>query len=201
MALQTFVKISNVSNLSDARYCSGMMVDVLGFNIDPSSEVAIPEQDFSEITEWLSGVQIAGEFSSASVHDIKETIKTYSVDLIELTNLDLVEEVHLLGKPIVVKLTVNQHNVSKLKSQLSYLDELASMAILTCDDSTLFEHLDTQIGFYNGNLKLLKGYGINASSSNLHRYPGIALEATQEEKPGFKDYGDIMDVLESLDED
>jgi hypothetical protein len=29
----------------------------------------------------------------------------------------------------------------------------------------------------------------------------LELEATKEEKPGFKDYGEIMDVLESIEED
>lgn len=34
MALKTFVKISGVNNLSDARYCAGMGVNQLGFNIE-----------------------------------------------------------------------------------------------------------------------------------------------------------------------
>ena len=29
---------------------------------------------------------------------------------------------------------------------------------------------------------------------------GLELEATREEKPGLKDYGEIMDVLELLEE-
>ena len=33
MSLQTFVKVGEITNLSDARYCAGMGVDLLGFNV------------------------------------------------------------------------------------------------------------------------------------------------------------------------
>ena len=37
MSLKYFVHVSSISNLSDARYCSGMMVDSLGYNLDENS--------------------------------------------------------------------------------------------------------------------------------------------------------------------
>jgi len=74
------------------------------------------------------------------------------------------------------------------------------MVILTSGNSSLFDAIDAQIGYYNGNLKLLKGYGISESQS-LAKFPGLALEATEEERPGYKDYGQIMDVLELIEED
>ena len=200
MSLQTFVKISNVSSLSDARYCAGMMVDVLGFNIDPSSDDQVKSEDFKEITEWVAGVQFAGEFHDATIDQIKEVIKAYPVDYIEIEKVDLVEKVQLLGKPIILRLNISASNVGKLKSTLSYADELVAMVILKCDDASLFDDLDAQVGFYNGNLKLLKGYGIEMND-HLHKYPGLELEATKEERPGFKDYGQIMDVLEAIEEE
>jgi len=125
MSLKTFVKISNISNLSDARYCAGMMVDVLGFNIDPKSESQVSAEDFTEIAEWVAGVQFAGEFSEASIDEIKETIKSYPIDYNEINNLDLVEQVFLLGKPIIFRLSIDSEEIlAKLKSKLSYLDEL-----------------------------------------------------------------------------
>ena len=38
MSLKYFVHVSSISNLSDARYCSGMMVNSLGFNLDENSK-------------------------------------------------------------------------------------------------------------------------------------------------------------------
>ncbi len=201
MGLKTFVKISNVSNLSDARYCAGMMVDVIGFNIDPTSDSFVSESDFGEITDWVAGVEFAGEFHNATEDQIRETVKKYPIDYIEINNLDMVEQIGLLGKPLIVRLSINsREKLDNLKSTLSYLDELAKIVILKSDNSAIFEEIDTLIGFYNGNLKILKGYDID-TTNNLAKFPGLALEASEEERPGFKDYGQIMDVLELIEED
>ncbi|MEM6830225.1 MAG: hypothetical protein AAGA66_11945 [Bacteroidota bacterium] len=199
MALKTFVKISNVSSLSDARYCAGMMVDVIGFNIDPLSEDQLSAEDFSEITEWIAGVQFAGEFYDAGVHLIKDTLLKYQVDVIQINDLNMVEEMHLIGKPIIFRMDMDDTKLPKLKSMLSYLDELVDTVLIKCDDPQLYDELDAQIGYYNGNIRLLKGYGVT-ESNHLSKFPGIELEATEEDQPGFKDYGEIMDVLEEIEE-
>ncbi|WP_436516422.1 N-(5'-phosphoribosyl)anthranilate isomerase [Ekhidna sp. To15] len=201
MGLATFVKISNVSNLSDARYCAGMMVDVIGFNIDPTTDTFVSESDFNEITNWVAGVEFVGEFHDATEEQIREAVKKYPVNYIEIDNLDLVEKVGLLGKPLIVRLSINtEEELNQLKSTLSYLDELVKIVLLKTDNPALFEAIDSKIGYYNGHLKLLKGFNIT-TSKDLTKFPGLELEATKEERPGFKDYGQIMDILELIEED
>lgn len=201
MSLKTFVKISNVSSLSDARYCAGMMVDVIGFNIDPTTGTFVSEGDFGEITDWVAGVKFVGEFHGAGIEEIRDTVKRYPVDFVEIEGVDLVEQVGLLGKPIICRLTINSEtDLKQLKSNLSYLDELVKMVLIRSQNPELFEKLDAQIGYYNGNIKLLKGYGIEAEAG-LGSYPGLELEASEEDRPGYKDYGQIMDVLEVIEED
>lgn len=201
MSLKTFVKVANVSSLSDARYCSGMGVDILGFNLSPASSDRLSETDYKEITEWVAGVQFAGEFTGASLEEVKETLKSYPVDFIEVDTVNQVEPLFLLGKPLIFKLEVDDEEaLVKLKSTLSYLDELCKIVIIRSGNPDLYESIDQAIAFYNGNVRLVKGYGISATV-DLAKFPGIEMEATKEEKPGFKDYGDIMDVLESLETD
>ncbi len=201
MSLKTFVKISNVSSLSDARYCAGMGVDILGFNIDPDSVERISPEDFKEITDWVAGVKFAGEFRSSDIENIKTTVKDYPIDYIEISNTDLVEKVGLLQLPILFKVFIeSDEDLKGLASKLSYLDELISHVIIKSSNEELFDELDQQISFYNGNLRLLKGYEVTASDS-IAKFPGLEMEATKEEKPGFKDYGEIMDVLEVIEED
>lgn len=201
MALKTFVKISNISNLSDTRYCAGMMVDILGFNIDATTDDFVSADDFAEITDWVTGVQFAGEFHSAGLDEIADALKKYPVDLVEIASIDLVEQVQLLGKKVIFRLDVNStEELESMKSNLSYLDELVSYVVLHSNDESLFDEIDAQIGYYNGNTTLLKGFGITPSPQ-LSKYPGLELTATEEERPGFKDYGQIMDVLECIEED
>jgi len=199
MSLKTFVKVSNISSLSDARYCSGMMVDVLGFNLDVDSENYVSEKDFKEISEWVSGPKFCGEFSKASKDKICEVLKNCDLDYLQIEELDAVETINLLGKPIIFKFNINStSDIEKLKSTFTYLDELVEMMVLKCEDENLFEELDTVISFFNGNLRLIKGYG-TSNNDHLEKFPGIELEATKEEKPGFKDYGEVMDILEKLE--
>ena len=61
MALKTFVKVGNITNLSDARYCAGMGVDQIGFNIDPANSSYTEQDDLDSIRAWVSGVEIIAE--------------------------------------------------------------------------------------------------------------------------------------------
>jgi len=201
MSLKTFVKISNVSSLSDARYCAGMGVDILGFNIDPTSSSRISPEDYKEITDWVAGVEFAGEFDSADADEIKRTVKDYPISYVQLSKLDLVEKIGLLGIPLIFKADIDaEKDLTDLSHTLSYLDELATIVILKTSNQELVDELDKIISFYNGNIKLLKGFQVIPSDS-IHKFPGLEMQATKEEKPGLKDYGEIMDVLEILDAD
>ena len=66
MALKTFVKISAINNLSDARYCAGMGVDMLGFALEPTNPDSISPEKYTEIIGWLSGVKFVGEFEQSN---------------------------------------------------------------------------------------------------------------------------------------
>ena len=64
MALTTIVKVGNITNLSDARYCAGMGVDMLGFCFEKKSEQYIDPESYKEIIGWISGPQLVGEFDT-----------------------------------------------------------------------------------------------------------------------------------------
>ena len=190
MALKTFVKISNVSSLSDARYCAGMMVDLLGFNIDPSSESKIAPIDYKEITKWVSGVSFVGEFENADKDNICQALGEYAI-----------ETINPLSKPLIFQLSIEtKEDLDMLKSKLSYLDGLAEIVVIRSTNPTLFGAIDAKIGHCNTELRLLKGFGIS-KSNDLTKFSGLEMEAAKEERPGFKDYGAIMDVLEAIEED
>jgi len=84
MTLRTLVKISAVTNLSDARYCAGMGVEMMGFNIDPNSPKFISSEKFKEISGWVAGVKFVGEYHSKEPFDIHSAIEEYGLDLVEV---------------------------------------------------------------------------------------------------------------------
>lgn len=203
MALQTFVKIGNITNLSDARYCAGMGVNILGFPLDPSSDESISHETFKEITEWISGIDLAGEFGDSSLEEIKYCVISCDLQVIQTRNIDLVEAVAALGKTVIFKMVIEtEQEVAKLKSKLSYLDELVKYVLISCENATLYDSIDDFIRYYNGNVMMLKGYGIDETDfEDMSKFPGIELQGSPEERPGFKDYGRVMDILEELEEE
>lgn len=203
MALSTFVKISNVSNLSDARYCAGMGVDQLGINLNPTDLDAVPVETFVELRGWIAGVSFVGEFGATPFEEIKRIQQKVPLDIIEISTINIVEKVHLLGKPVSVALDIwNNSLINELKSQLSYLDELATQVVISCSNPALFEEISEAVQYYNGPVRLIKGYDITEQNINTpSNFNGIQLMGSHEEKPGFKDYGVVMDLLEALEID
>lgn len=201
MSLDTFVKVSRISNLSDARYCAGMGVNQLGFNFNTDEEDAVSPELFLEIKNWVAGVQFVGEFGYMPAESIVKAQRNLPLDLIETANLDAVEEINLLGKPISFRISVDHHvHLQDLTSTLSYLDELVTQVVIDSTNEELFDEIKTEANFYNGRLKLIKAFNVHVNTLNqLDGFMGVQLTAAAEDQPGFKDYGEVMDLLEALE--
>ena len=86
MALRTFVKVGNVTNLTDARYCAGMGVDLLGFPAIENTANYMAPKTFQEIRGWITGPQIVAEvYGLTSASQLDAVLENYRPDLIELS--------------------------------------------------------------------------------------------------------------------
>lgn len=205
MSLKTFVKIGNINNLSDARYCAGMMVDILGFNLEEGTEGYVSSETFKEISEWIAGVKFAGEFKNALPTEIKLAAIGYNLDFIEVQNIDHLEELQQMDQELILKVVVSEHNdLDKLPSQLVYASEFVAFVIIHCQQSSLFDSLQIVLSKSGGTVRIIRSYGLSeANAPAIAKDPvfyGIELEGSPEERPGFKDYGEVMDILELLEE-
>ncbi len=203
MALSTFVKVTNITNLSDARYCAGMGVHQLGFNLVAGHDDFVSPEVFQELTGWVSGPEMVGEYGNSSISRIKDSLKVYPIDVIAFDNLTQTESLKQLAKPLqYIRHMSTESDVAQLNGVLSYLDELVEFMVLKSGNPAIQPLLDEVVAYYSGNMKLLKGYEINVESvCNLGAFYGLQLEGFQEERPGSKDYGLIMDILEILETD
>jgi len=185
MALKTLVKVGEISNLSDARYCAGMGVEMLGFNLNPESENYISPEMFKEITDWVAGVKFVGEFESMKVDAIISAMQSYDLDLVEVDDFRA-ELIFKTEIPVIIRVT-----------DISILDSLPAKASYYLIED---KHLDSQ--YVNGKPILVGGA---ISSRNLENIltvkavSGIALKGSLEEKSGFKDYDALADILEALE--
>ena len=197
MALKTFVKINQVSSLSDARYCAGMGIDVLGFSLVEGTPSYVDPQQFKEITQWVSGPQFAGEFGSASVDQIKLATVDYALDFIETSVPDHLEVLADLDIPIILKFAMSSSaDFGKLDEIFSFGGDLLQYLHLEISTSLLEEHTSTL-----SQLKKPLIMNVDQPTTNLDLISqfGISLTAQQEAQTGLQDYGEIMDVLEELE--
>lgn len=207
MSLKTFVKISAINNLSDARYCAGMYVNLMGFNLENHQPNYISPEKFEEITGWLSGLEYVGEFETSHPDAILETLKSYS----EIKYIEIQEEIHL-------KMLVNSSYGLILKQNIKEVDDLEDLIAksqsysdhdvtlhlvsetLQIDDSIL-----EKIKTLAEKCQVLLGFGLEANSIEhvieKTGIRGISLQGGDEIKPGLKDFDELAEILEALEID
>lgn len=189
--LKTFVKISAVNNLSDARYCAGMMVDQLGFRLDDDQ---MNSELFEAITGWVEGVSLVGEFETGEISKIKNALLDYKVSHVQVSDSDLLEELASLNYKIVLKTN---------KSDLSHMTEVFSDQVdyfLLEDDSLTVEELELLPA--KEKLVLASLIEVNQIDKVLNMgFKGIAMQGGNEQRPGVKDFDALADVLEMLEEE
>ncbi|QHV94838.1 phosphoribosylanthranilate isomerase [Spirosoma endbachense] len=206
MALTTLVKISNVTNLSDARYCAGMGVDMLGFSMDAESADYVDPKKFEEIKSWVAGVQIVGETTSTDPEVIEHLLETYQPDLLQVDESALLPYLGSLGKPLILRVDLSQLTLDHLDSFLQTGATGAEYVLLESNGPLhLDDDLKRALQRLAGRYPVLLGTGVSAVNVHdlLAQLPvrGIALSGGDEEHPGNKEFGELMDILEAIEEE
>jgi len=205
MALKTFVKVS-VNNLSDARYCAGMGVDLIGFDIDPHHEDYLSAEAFREITEWLSGVSFVGEFTKADAHTVREVASNYQLDFIQVAQPEQLLELSTINIPLILNVIVDQESLSSkdLEGTLQYCQNICDYIVIDGDFDIRNENIYKSVHNLAIKFPILLGGSLNQENiQHIDVLPirGITLKGSDEIKPGYKDFDELADVLETLEID
>ena len=201
MSLSKFVKVGEVSNLSDARYCAGMGVDIMGFVIDPENEAYVNPDTFAEIVGWVAGVSYCGEFSASSLENYTEQISKYELQYIQCDNLDALNGISGVEKILQFNISAKA-DLEELQSILIQNGLDLAYILIEAEDS-LVEATDNLLQEVQTNYQIIKGYGLSAETvdSLNSSFHGIALKGSAEIRPGYKDFDELADILEVLEED
>jgi len=200
MALETLVKVSNITNLSDARYCAGMGVELVGFVMDKFSDDYTPPEKLKEIKSWLAGVQIVGETDASDYDEIAALLQSYEIDILQISDPTLLPKINALGKPIILKLDAES---TYLEDYLKNYNTFVEYFLI--DGQELNDFFLYHLKEYAADSAVILGFGI--TPENVHQLlaetpiKGIALKGSQEIRPGYKDYEELSEILEQLDVD
>jgi phosphoribosylanthranilate isomerase len=202
------VKISNVTNLSDARYCAGMGVEMLGFSIDQDSPNYISPKKFEEICSWLAGVQLVAETSQTDPELLLKALADYPVHYVQVESPGLLTYLQSeLSLPLILRVSVDTYDTSDIYSILSRYGDSVAYFLLESDVNTPvteeWVHVLSELAKEN---PILIGFGLDDEitvNKLTETFPeiGIALRGSEEIRPGYKDFGSMMDILEALEEE
>ena len=197
MSLKYFVHVSSISNLSDARYCSGMMVDSLGYNFDENSNFKISTDTSNEISKWVNGVKFIAEFNNSSTKYINSILDKGFFDAVELNIENTIKGLNFDPKSIIVKISdPNKINYDINDFLSSNFPKVETLIIdnLNLKNIKNLEHIDRKymliINPYNDFKSILKF---------LDKYNyGLLLKGSSEIRPCLKDYDSISNILEKI---
>ncbi|HEY8934340.1 MAG TPA: N-(5'-phosphoribosyl)anthranilate isomerase [Cyclobacteriaceae bacterium] len=197
MPLKTLVKVGSITNLSDARYCAGMGVEMLGFNVVQGHESFIDAKKYQEIRGWVTGPAVVAEIYNLNNGSLSEIAENYAPEYFELAVKDLSILPLEISTPLILKVDEdtfrNQQSViNARKNQIAH--------IIIDQSETSSEFITTISSQFSVLLAPEKDADIN-SVLDTFQVKGIALNGSQEIKPGLKDYDHLAEVLELLEEE
>ncbi len=204
--LKTIVKISNVTNLSDARYCAGMGVEMIGFSMDETNDSHVDLKKFQDIRSWIAGVQIVVETDATDAEIILDKIAQYQPDAIQVSHAELLPWLKSeTVKPLILQVEADQ-DADTIEEILDKNALFVTYFLLeSSSDTALSEDWIDFLNTLSERFSVLLGFGINAEKATFLlddlNITGIALRGSEEIRPGFKDFGELMDVLEALEEE
>lgn len=193
MALKTIVKVGNITNLSDARYCAGMGADLLGFQGVPGHPSYIEPARFQEFRGWFTGPRVVIElYGLSSAADYAAMAAAYMPDFLEVSLRELTY-LPVETAPLLLRVTASDFNehadaIHAWRARIHYLllpatttraelEQLPSGFTILLDAADL-SHVETQIAW---------------------PLAGFALQGTTEERPGIKAYDSLASILEYLE--
>ena len=199
MSLKTKVKVGNITNLSDARYCAGMGVDMLGFTISEVDGQGIGTTKFKEITDWISGPEFVLEIKDDPTN---LSIEKYRTDLLELpasriSFLSSSKQEKFIISIDIADWPTYREDLLVNRSQINYL-------LLTNPADIEISHVKRMVEEIALDFPIL--LGVNIKFDLLGEYLswpilGIALNGSEETSPGIKDYEHLSSILEKLEVD
>lgn len=196
MALKTLVKVGKISNLSDARYCAGMSVDMLGFGVVSGQAHYVSPELFKELRGWFTGPAVVAEaYGIEKQEDLATIVKHYLPDFIE-GNLADIRKLHSAFSAYILSTTYAEIKAHEEDLGL-YRNQIAYVILPSSTPANEIEELSKD------HKVLLQIDPSNTAEEVLHNafIKGIVMQGSAEDKPGLKNYDVLATILEKLEID
>ena len=205
---KTKVKICGITNLEDARFAAGAMVDFLGFIFTDKSPRYIDPAEAGAMINWLEGPQKVGVFMDQPLDDVNQVAKETGLDYVQLHGKESLEYCQLVEKPIIKVIHVGEKTSGdEIKTQAALYSEVADFLLFDTKvdgkwggtgqtfDWSLLKDAAGDVPFF------LAG-GINPENAldaiNATHPFALDVNSGVEEKSGLKDFEKIEILMEKV---
>jgi phosphoribosylanthranilate isomerase len=189
MTQKPIIYVSRISNLSDARYCAGMGVDMLGFVVDPSHADYVSPARYQELVGWIAGPTRVIEITSPV--DIPEVTEAYKPEMIH-TSLTLAAGNALGDFPLLIEVEYAEY--PRVSRQIKSLRNVCYVIINGYRQGDTIDSTGPEV-LMNVDRAVNSAIGFFERSGAT----GLMLQGTSEATPGLKDYDHLSVILEELE--
>jgi phosphoribosylanthranilate isomerase len=203
------IKLSSITNLHDARFGAGIgtVLDVMiGFSLNPNSQNYVSEQDFVQISGWITGCKIVAELESDTISEEAHTIlsnKEYNIDFVQISQKSIFSELKSKNYNFPVIYSTKLEDVESLKKENFEIDYFlieSNQESLSGKEIEILEKISKE-------LPIILGFGITSENItdllSQTEVKGIAFKGQTETEVGmggYTDFDEISDILEKLEE-
>lgn len=208
MSNSTKIKICGITNLEDARYASGALVDYLGFIFYEKSPRFIDPAEAGAIINWIEGPEKVGVFVNQPIDEVNTIAKQSGLDFVQLHGDESIEYCQLIDKPIIKAIHITRDTeASELMEQVESYREVSEFLLFDTKTDGLWGgtgqtfNWDILNNISSGIPFFLSG-GLNAGNvkqaiSKINPF-AIDVSSGVEEKPGLKDFEKIDALMDEM---
>ncbi|WP_421774591.1 phosphoribosylanthranilate isomerase [Gracilimonas sp.] len=209
---RTRIKICGITNLEDARFAAGALVDYLGFIFYEKSPRYIEPGEAGAIINWLEGPEKVGVFVNQPLDDVNRIAKETGLDYVQLHGDESVEYCELVEKPIIKVIHIQEETVPYLlKHQIDQYSEVADFLLFDTKidglwggtgksfDWDMLTEADIDIPFFLSGGLNAENIGEAIETVQPH---AVDISSSLEQKPGLKDFEKIevfMDQMRAIE--
>lgn len=190
MRFLTKIKLSRITNLSDARYAAAAGFEAISFCFDQTDPRFISPVVAKQIIEWTSGIECIGEFHGDKPDIINEVVQLIGLHKVQLRGDYTTEEINSIQVPVILEMD---------ETPVAVLPERVEAVQVVVHTSEAWKYMVA--GQTSVSLILAPTFEAPALIKQLlEEAPpySLSLTAGDEDQTGMRDFEDLDKLLELL---
>lgn len=202
------LKASTITNLADARYFASYGIKMMGFCFDPQSPDFMNPFKVKEISGWIAGPKLVGEFNNLSVEAINETIESQELHYaqVKLENITA-QYANISSAPLIIETTITAEtsieSTNDLLNKIYRENDFILLNLKSLSENELT--INSLVKNICSRYPTLLDYTFSAKNVsaiiNQLKPAGICLHGSHEEKIGTKSFEALDALMSAIQEE